>query len=429
MHGFFKQIHLVNSLMKVNFAYTFYFSLVLVLMMTGIKQMNAQITCDISINSDIPVCPGGEYTLSAPFHENATYQWKVNGTTIQSGPENSVDVVITEETDFSLTVKDTITQEDCMSDLVVTVHPPFTIVFDQLQLTCTASFTDDNPNKSKTARMQAKADGQFPSEDYTYLWDTRFVNPKQIVGDSTQIIGLGAFQIYPISVVDRYGCSTKDTARTEAYPNTDCEIITDPDTAYIQNPKITFTYINHEEENVPVSNLIWNFGDCDCLQTIKPDCCFELETTQENPTHAYDTIGKYNPYLITYNKEGCDTLFGTEVWINPVKLLIPNVFTPNGDGINETFIISEDKTGGSDDNQKSVGAEYESYDPLNTYYLSSELHIFNRWGRIVYTSGDYQNDWDGGKLPDGVYFYVLKCHGAKSDEVYQGSVTIFGSGR
>jgi len=55
--------------------------------------------------------------------------------------------------------------------------------------------------------------------------------------------------------------------------------------------------------------------------------------------------------------------------------------------------------------------------------------IFNRWGRIVYKSSDYQNDWDGGDLPDGVYFYVLKCYGARSNDVFKGSVSIYGSGR
>ena len=122
-------------------------------------------------------------------------------------------------------------------------------------------------------------------------------------------------------------------------------------------------------------------------------------------------------------------MFSAEVFVNPVKLFIPNVFTPNGDGINDTFIISQDTQTDEGESRKSGAAEYDFYDPLSVYYLSSELHIINRWGRIVYTSGNYKNDWDGGKLPDGVYFYVLKCHGEKSDEVYKGSVTIYGSGR
>ena len=115
----------------------------------------------------------------------------------------------------------------------------------------------------------------------------------------------------------------------------------------------------------------------------------------------------------------------------PVKLKIPNVFTPNGDGINDTFIISLDEGSDVPGNEGSRGGahEYDNYKPLNTYYQSSNLVIFNRWGRIVYQSNNYQNDWDGGNLPDATYFYVLKCHGQKADATYRGSVAIVGSGR
>ena len=115
-----------------------------------------------------------------------------------------------------------------------------------------------------------------------------------------------------------------------------------------------------------------------------------------------------------------------------MKLKIPNVFTPNGDGTNDYFIISLD--GGSDlkgtrDGDGGSGAEYEGYEPLSRYYESTELTIFNRWGRVVYHSKDYQNDWDGDNLSDGTYFYVLKCHGLKNDATYQGSVMIIKSQR
>jgi len=54
------------------------------------------------------------------------------------------------------------------------------------------------------------------------------------------------------------------------------------------------------------------------------------------------------------------------------------------------------------------------------------LVIFNRFGRIVYESDNYKNNWNGGNLPDGTYFYVLKCQGYKNKNmVYKGSVTIF----
>ena len=61
---------------------------------------------------------------------------------------------------------------------------------------------------------------------------------------------------------------------------------------------------------------------------------------------------------------------------------IPNLFTPNGDGKNETFYI------------KNLPA-------------NSSLQIFNRWGSRVYKTDNYDNMWNGNKVLDGTYFYIL----------------------
>ncbi len=67
---------------------------------------------------------------------------------------------------------------------------------------------------------------------------------------------------------------------------------------------------------------------------------------------------------------------------------IPNVITPNGDGLNDTFII-----------------------PCAAEYPGSELLVFNRWGDEVYRADDYQNDWGGtykeDDLPVGTYYYYF----------------------
>lgn len=65
-------------------------------------------------------------------------------------------------------------------------------------------------------------------------------------------------------------------------------------------------------------------------------------------------------------------------------VIVPNIFTPNGDGFNDTFFV-------------------ENLDQ----YPSSGVKIYNRWGRKVYDNEDYKNDWDGDKLADGIYFYVV----------------------
>ncbi len=71
------------------------------------------------------------------------------------------------------------------------------------------------------------------------------------------------------------------------------------------------------------------------------------------------------------------------------EILIPNVITPNGDGQNDYFVVTN-----------------LEYNP------NTKIIIYNRWGRIVYQSDDYKNDWNGknmnGKdVSEGTYYYVL----------------------
>jgi gliding motility-associated-like protein len=87
-----------------------------------------------------------------------------------------------------------------------------------------------------------------------------------------------------------------------------------------------------------------------------------------------------------------------------LELVFPNVFTPNGDGLNEYF-----KIGGLES------------------YTAPELYVYNRWGSQVYASTDYHNDWDGngGKLNEGTYYYVLKVKTSSDEEkLYKGWVQI-----
>ena len=76
---------------------------------------------------------------------------------------------------------------------------------------------------------------------------------------------------------------------------------------------------------------------------------------------------------------------------DPIEPIIPEAFTPNGNNINEYFVIGNLET-----------------------FEQRELDVYNRYGNSVYSSKDYQNDWDGTRsdngqaLPDATYYYVLK---------------------
>jgi hypothetical protein len=58
-----------------------------------------------------------------------------------------------------------------------------------------------------------------------------------------------------------------------------------------------------------------------------------------------------------------------------------------------------------------------------------ELVVLDRWGRKVYDNDNYKNDWDGGNLPDGTYYYRLNTYGYFRDETYRGAVTILRGNR
>jgi gliding motility-associated-like protein len=88
------------------------------------------------------------------------------------------------------------------------------------------------------------------------------------------------------------------------------------------------------------------------------------------------------------------------IWVNVVdcSISIPNIFTPNNDGINDTFFIN------------GIGE------------TAWRLEVYNRWGRRVYTSEAYHNDWKGEELPTGIYYYLLSS--SAFSKHYKGWVTI-----
>ncbi len=108
-------------------------------------------------------------------------------------------------------------------------------------------------------------------------------------------------------------------------------------------------------------------------------------------------------YLVQLTRFGCSETDTIYIITRPeiVNDSIYNVFTPNGDGANDTWVF-----------------------PYASYYSNAEIQIFNRWGQLVYRQTDYgtstDHEWDGtsmknGKpLPIGTYFYVINPNDGKT---------------
>lgn len=112
----------------------------------------------------------------------------------------------------------------------------------------------------------------------------------------------------------------------------------------------------------------------------------DFEIVQQNSNLDYEKIYDNIP-AGTYTVEvqdanGCYLALTAVVPLD-TDIYIPNIFTPNEDGFNDTFFIRNLPAG-------------------------AELVITNRWGKQVYETSDYKNDWDGKDVGDGIYFYKLK---------------------
>lgn len=373
------------------------------LMLSG--SLQSQIDCTISSPQTMPVCIGNAVTLHVAPQPNVIYEWSWNGATTPT-----INFTATENQSITIRIQDTITLEECMSQAFeVIVFPETTISFEQMQLTCT---NGDNDN-GNTAMVKAVATGQ--SGPYQYNWDVR---PIQVApGNPSLAIGLKAHLWYFINVTDQNQCITKDSIYTKGYSNPVIEIEADPDTAFIQNPYVTFEFSNLSVDTVQVTGHYWEMGD----DTPRVDLL--------KPLHVFNEVGDYKVALTVFNDYGCDTIYFKDVKVLPIKLSIPNIITPNGDGINDVLVITEGTAEDNNTNNPMKSTQADSdIRSLSAYYKKTNLVIFNRQGKKLYESTNYNNDWGGSGLSDGVYFYVLQCEGFKSNEVYKGAITIFGSG-
>ena len=82
-----------------------------------------------------------------------------------------------------------------------------------------------------------------------------------------------------------------------------------------------------------------------------------------------------------------------------VGIVIPPGFSPNGDGINDKWIITNIQN-----------------------YPNSVLTVIGRWGKVVYEQKNYQNDWEGfnekgTKVPVGAYYYILKFNDDSIEDI------------
>lgn len=185
------------------------------------------------------------------------------------------------------------------------------------------------------------------------------------------------------------------------------------------------------------SNVVFEFGDAGeqdvtvtdvCGQTITLDFVVDVPSPLTTVLPFDLCVGTISeilvsggtlPYNITYDQtlltlnedysifaampgitdftvvDACNEIVQTNILSYVCNTVIPDIFTPNSDDLNETFTIT--------------GIEF---------FPGSSVSIFDRWGGLVFESSDYKNTWTGDDAPDGVYYYIFNRSDGESFSGY-----------
>jgi gliding motility-associated-like protein len=210
----------------------------------------------------------------------------------------------------------------------------------------------------------------------TYAWSNTETTPTTAVLTGT----------YTVTVTNQFGCtgtSAPFTVVVDEDPLADFS--TDPPSPQLPNTTVVFT-----DESDPNGGTItgwsWDFG-------------VENGTANtQNSSWTYPLPGSYPVTLIITTANGCVDSVTVVYIIRPAEISIPNVFSPNNDGVNDSFNIE------------------------NIEFFRNEVTVFNRWGQPLLEAKDYRNTWRAQDVPDGTYYYVVRLN--DDGREYTGHVTI-----
>ncbi|WP_417591446.1 gliding motility-associated C-terminal domain-containing protein [Owenweeksia hongkongensis] len=184
---------------------------------------------------------------------------------------------------------------------------------------------------------------------------------------------------YWLSITDSSGCYPGDSLLLKVEPS----------------PKANFTY----------STLASCEGTLVQLESLNSADSYNWQwetgsSTEENPEFTYSGQTENLDITLIVTSKGCSDTLEQSIDLSDqdASLILPNIFTPNGDGVNDQYCI---------ENVEGFGECFS-------------LTIYNRWGKEVFTTEDPNSCWNGSNVSPGVYFYVVQI----GNETFKGNVTL-----
>jgi gliding motility-associated-like protein len=326
------------------------------------------------LDSEVALCPGDMITIGveevtgglAPY----SYSWDVGGTS------SSISVNPSETTTYTVTVTD-----DCGSE--TTGEITVTVEYDPVVIFLQEQYVIPCPGDPVTL----SADAELGTPPYSFEWSNNDNGSETTVSPDDNTT-------YTVTVTDE--CGAVAEASTEVVIQT-----YDPIDAQVKNdtilcPDSELTLYAKASGGAGGYFYQWSYIGGEGIES-------------ENGV-AVVQIGDLEPgtevrfAVLIFDQCGDSYYDEVTVEIVPCDIEIPNIITPNGDGINDAFVIKNLQ-----------------------YHTNTILKIFNRWGNLVYETENYDNNWRGTKnngtgLSEGTYFYILTL--TTENEVFEGTVTI-----
>ncbi len=328
------------------------------------------------------LCSGA--ALSIPFTNSvtSTYVW------VASDNSNTTGETITSQT--TNTISNTLNNSTLAAQTVVyNVTPTSTGGACVGNVQTIKVSVNPNPNMTSISSILICGDGTPPNIALTadiastYSWKT--TNNPNTTGESTSAntndtindaivnhtlnMQTLTYTVTPTSTGGSCVGTAQEVTVTVAQP-----IASFSNTPDMGTPPLAVSFTNSSENS---NTYVWLFDD-------------GFTDSVANTSHTYVTPNIYTVKLIATNNHLCpDTATAT---LTIYKLVVSNVFTPNGDGNNDFFAINK------------VGIS------------SMDIEIFNRWGIKVFEAHTPDSKWDGyntnGKTADdGTYYYIVKASG------------------
>ncbi|MFW6290020.1 MAG: gliding motility-associated C-terminal domain-containing protein, partial [Mariniphaga sp.] len=213
---------------------------------------------------------------------------------------------------------------------------------------------------------------------------------------------------YSLRVYDRFGCEATNTVVYESIV---------PEALFTAEPlngeaPLTVNF-NNQSQNADPGNYQWFFyRDIDEIKresesTGQPVDSIMIIAYDDNPVYTYENSGLYKVKLVAVKTTGTESVCADTAYledyirVDTSFVAVPNVFTPDGDGINDNFVV-----------------KFWSMQSMN-------ISIFNRWGKRIhfwessnvrgFEEARAEAVWDGrsgGRYASpGVYYYVIEGRG------------------